>query len=433
MTFFSKILCPLFVITFCSFPLLGHAEEPKNTAEQAPSVEQKKEAQDSIFPIRVGKNFGFINAAGTVVIEPKYSSFGGFSEDIGIITELKDGKHLAGYIDRTGHVLVKPEFDGARDFKNGVGTVIRDEKYWLVDKEGHLYETPGRIINDASCGLVRIQKQTEINGKKKTLYGYVDTKGKVVIEPQFMPGGNFPVDGLALVGKDREWWYIDTTGKPIIKIPLDLSQDATTFHEGLLRFKDENQGWWGYKNAKGEWAIPAKYDEASDFENGLARVKLESKRFQINPKGEEVPENPIHRTGPYSEGLAVARTDTRSGYINESGQFVFRPRDFERIEDFSCGRGLVRMSGRYGFVDKEGNFAIKCEYDGASSFEHGLAFVMKGGTWQYIDTEGKVVWQGEPPKKIELKPLKFNFPKTANETGESSTTSSKDASHQGEE
>jgi hypothetical protein len=46
-------------------------------------------------------------------------------------------------------------------------------------------------------------------------YGYINTKGEVVINPQFEAACSFS-DGAAAVLKDGKWGYIDTSGNFII-------------------------------------------------------------------------------------------------------------------------------------------------------------------------------------------------------------------------
>jgi len=46
----------------------------------------------------------------------------------------KDGKW--GYIDNTGRIVIKPQFDEARDFSEGLARVTIDGKFGYIDKTG---------------------------------------------------------------------------------------------------------------------------------------------------------------------------------------------------------------------------------------------------------------------------------------------------------
>ena len=56
---------------------------------------------------------------------------------------------------------------------------------------------------------------------------------------------------------------------------------------------------------------------------------------------------------------------------------------------FSENLGRIKLSGKYGFIDKNGEIVIPCQYDQAWAFVDGLARVKMNGRWGYIDTTGK--------------------------------------------
>src|SRR5690349_7143516 len=45
----------------------------------------------------------------------------------------------------------------------------------------------------------------------------------------------------------------------------------------------------------------------------------------------------------------------------------------------------------FGYVDVNGNWVIKPDYDNAYAFSSGLGRVKKGGSWSYIDTNGQAI------------------------------------------
>lgn len=87
-----------------------------------------------------------------------------------------------------------------------------------------------------SEGLARVT----IDGK----WGYIDRAGNIVIQPEYrgQTGRGFFVDGLAAVriGSAYEYGYIDQTGKLIIEAQYDFAGD---FINGLARIKIGDR--WG--------------------------------------------------------------------------------------------------------------------------------------------------------------------------------------------
>ncbi|EIA4394558.1 WG repeat-containing protein, partial [Campylobacter coli] len=50
-----------------------------------------------------------------------------------------------------------------------------------------------------------------------------------------------------------------------------------------------------------------------------------------------------------------------------------------------------KLNGKYGFIDKNGEFAIEPKFDYVWSFWEGLAGVKLNGKWGFIDKSGKIV------------------------------------------
>lgn len=232
---------------------------------------------DPLFRIREGRKVGFINRSGQVVIAPKFETAEDFSEGLARVYVGSE----AGFIDRTGKFVIKPIYTTATNFEGGRSLVSKEGKYSLIDKQGNtIAEIPYRVLGDFHAGLATVQRPRTTGADGKAIpsaYGYINRDGKMVIEPQFMPAGAFPDDGkgLAVGGLNREWVYFDRSGKIILRVSMEGKDRADAFHDGLLRFKEGF--YWGFKNAAGDWAIPAKYDQVVDFKDGLARVELEGK------------------------------------------------------------------------------------------------------------------------------------------------------------
>jgi hypothetical protein len=114
------------------------------------------------------------------------------------------GKH--GYIDSTGKVVIKPQFDGgSKYFSEGLASVEVESKWSYIDTTGVLVIKPQfDEAEDFGNGLAPVQ----INSK----WGYIDKKGKIVIQMQYNRAESF-YGGLALVMVDSKLAYIDTQGK----------------------------------------------------------------------------------------------------------------------------------------------------------------------------------------------------------------------------
>ena len=61
---------------------------------------------------------------------------------------------------------------------------------------------------------------------------------------------------------------------------------------------------------------------------------------------------------------------------------------YDDAYNFSEGLALVKLNGKYGYIDKQGNEVIPLKYDYANNFLEGLALVRLNGKYGYIDKQG---------------------------------------------
>jgi hypothetical protein len=119
-------------------------------------------------------------------------------------------------------------------------------------------------------------------------------------------------------------------------------------------------GRWGFIDVRGELVIPAIFDRAL----------------------------------PFSEGLASVRSGARRGYVDRTGAFVLVP-DQEPVagdlhRPFASGRAAVRVGTRFGYIDRSGRLAIPARFDRVEDFSEGLAFTCEAGVGcGYVDVEGR--------------------------------------------
>ena len=74
------------------------------------------------------------------------------------------------------------------------------------------------------------------------------------------------------------------------------------------------------------------------------------------------------------------------------------PSKYDWEYDFHYGLALVKLNGKWGYVDKSGKEVIPCRYDYTTSFDDGFAKVCLNGNWNYIDKHGN--WYVEKPSVL---------------------------------
>ncbi|MGO8694354.1 MAG: WG repeat-containing protein [Rectinemataceae bacterium] len=189
--------------------------------------------------------------------------------------------------------------------------------------------------------------------QKTHLYGYMDGNGNVVIKPNFKKSGDF-AENIAIVEvKENYQSYIDGTGKIIFSSPV-IGDKLQPFSNGYgIAF---NSAGTYFINEQGQTVSPT-YDGANPFSEGIAVVWKGDKCIAVDAKFKqlfEVPIDPVNRSGSLSfhSGLmAVRNADGLWGYVDRNGQFAIRPR-FNTCSDF---KGSYALAGSYASDGSIGN------------------------------------------------------------------------------
>jgi len=332
--------------------------------------------------------YGYMNMAGDIIIDPtfEYDLCGSHNINFDFHDEramfVKDGK--LGFINKTGQIAIDPIYDHVFDFINGFTWVKHNGSWQKIDKNG-------LVVADTDFEGICFPEEDMIGVMQDGLWGYADKNGKLIIKPQYSDICRF-VDGYAFVDipLTREddgvvynrWGCIDIDGN-IITEPIYNAKyiDVVDFSDGMILIIDykfvngEYLDDYKYANKKGEIIFQIDCRDAADYNEGLARVKLETCRYVfINKNGNQAFENDFVYATNFKEGMACVRPNEGDGYgfINKSGTLIIDPL-YEYIAEFSGGLALVRKDGKYGYIDKAGNTIIPFRFDRAFDFINGMA------------------------------------------------------------
>lgn len=201
---------------------------------------------------------------------------------------------------------------------------------------------------------------------------------------------------------------------------------------------------WTYMNGEGRIILPAVYDYADEFYEGMAVVAVRNLPCVINEKGKRIIDTGLYQNiGHFSQGLASAMDFAgRRFYLNNTGQKVITlPEDiyeartfnegvavvskkmdehitkfgrdistlgyrfayinqkgelitdfiFEDADDMVNGYARFRQGTKFGLLNATGKIVVEPTFDNIGNFNNGLAVVAVNGKYGYINTEGTLV------------------------------------------
>ena len=231
-----------------------------------------------------------------------------------------------------------------------------------------------------SLEMYRVEK----NGRN----GFLDRTGELVI-PFIWSQTSVFSEGLVSVRDEKgKYGFIDRQGTLIVPCKWESASD---FSEGISCVQND-KGLYGFVDKSGQ-VVSCWYDESPSVKNGIVRIMLDWRKFVFrNLAGNLISPVTWQDAYDFNEGMARVRSHDRYGFINLDGEEISRCR-WKYAEDYSEGVALVKDNNdKYGFIDKIGNLIIPCKYQYATSFSERLAYVIdKDGKKCYINRAGEVV------------------------------------------
>lgn len=341
---------------------------------------------------------GFINRFGEVVIAPSFEWAGYFADNL---APVRIAENKNGYIDRQGNIVIQPVFTSARPFSEGAAFVSAIDangtpNYGFIDIYGDYLIGPIEgewpfATQDGSDSFSSSEKHygeilfydgfvvTNMTGNITYSGNYMNKNGDFMFEDDRLVWAHRFSEGLAVVQmrdgtiENPNTGYtavIDITGKEIFRFDGHCPH---YYSEGLLACGSYDTTVLGFIDRSGNMVIPATYDNALPFSEGLAAVEKDDQWGYIDTAGNLVIPFQFSDARPFMDGVALVDTGSGDmasvlnpsrGYINKAGEFVYS--SFFGIGfDFNEGLAHIIQESTDGTPDMEG----------------------------YIDSNGKLVFQ----------------------------------------
>jgi hypothetical protein len=181
--------------------------------------------------------------------------------------------------------------------------------------------------------------------------------------------------------RDGKVGFIDPTGKVVVAPTIDARiEQVGDFSNGLARVGNK-----GFLDESGKWVIRGDYFWTNDFSDGLALVSVLNGdpkegplRLYLDTTGEIRANTSQGWSGDFSDGLAPLEEKGKPGIRKfEPGNFIYKD-----------------YPGLKGFIDRNGQVAIKATFAEVGPFVGGLARATPDGYCHMVIPDG---WdQGTP-------------------------------------
>ncbi|MFK7774842.1 MAG: WG repeat-containing protein [Saprospiraceae bacterium] len=300
----------------------------------------------------------------------------------------------------------------------------------------------------------KVNKETFFPVKIDKQWGMMNSKGEVVIKPQYDAIGEFKEHGYAVMQRKGRVGLVNKYGREVlppeyddIKIldsllfaVLDVSDWKVVNIEGkvilnngyeqvhiwkrkYISFRQNRK--WGIANIEGEIITSPKYDEIILLDNEFFQTKINDKLGLMSNDGKEILANESSQIEIYNPQLFFFQKNKKWGAVNQKGQQLIRPSfqsfftlsdnfikliansrvylysvpkekiitkgQYETYYTFSKKQVLCKNQRKLGLIDWFGNTLLDVKYDEIQAFGNNQFRVNIKGKWGVVAAGDQII------------------------------------------
>ena len=371
--------------------------------------------------------YGVINIKGVTLLKPEYDSIacdGYYNNDSkygkdGYIVSIKtDEGYRYGYIDYTGKLLLKMEYNDIYRINN----IKESEDIYLVTQrngQSGLMKNDRQILNN-QYQSIEFDDQTELLIlEKNKKYGISKLSGTSILGIDYT---SITIEGIYIYAdKDNQSTIYDLNGNKQSTIKF---KDIIDIEKQDVKITVDMNGKYGMIDENGKIIVSNKYYYLEQlFDKYFIAVAEEGKVGIIDNRDDEIlPINydVIQRIGDtnlieaYNKTTGILEiydntitklanldnatmqqednyiklySDTDTIYLGLDGKEIKNTEVFPNNELYA-----VKQNGKWGFADKSGNIKVECIYDKVTDLnKYGFAGIRLGNKWGVVNKSGEIV------------------------------------------
>ncbi|MEI6822454.1 MAG: WG repeat-containing protein [Bacteroidota bacterium] len=318
----------------------------------------KKVDQVKLLPVKLGKEYQYVDAEGKIIISPQFAEATIFRNGVALVQTSGD-KPKWGFIKEDGKFVINATYKSA--------TIFNEDKAWIVNENA-----APTCINNKGEILFTLQNAQKVNIYYDGLaaysiidstfekWGFVDKTGKIKINPQFSKVGGFSNGKCAVANTDGKWGYIDKEGKLVINPQFD---DARRFYEGKAVVKSGEK--YGLIDESGKYLINAQFSDLI-IDGDIFLIKQDEKWGWCDKDGKILINPQFTNAFRFlNNKLTSVESSDKWGYINKEGKIIINPQ-FDFALSFNGKLALVQSNKKFGFIDIDGKYIVNPQFDEVS-------------------------------------------------------------------
>lgn len=283
--------------------------------------------------------WGYLDSSGNVAfIVDSVDMIREFHDGMAIVEKFKDPSGLERYynfIDKNGNKILNFEYIDVTQFNEGLAWVMNFEERGYINKEGEFVLK----FKDKQFGMPFVEGLAAFHDSTGR-FGFINKKGELIVEHKYDQVLYYS-EGLCPVNTLGQYGYIDNEGD--LKIPHKFGYARPFIGDfafaGTINATMEPV--WGIINKNGNYVVQPEFEDTRDFVNGIACVEKLGKWYFIDNFGNKIVDKGFKYADSFINGIAFVNDGKNRGYIDLSGQFIFKfPPNADIIIDLRVNRAM---------------------------------------------------------------------------------------------
>jgi len=338
--------------------------------------------QDSLIAYRKNTKYGVMSLAGNTVIPPICDSV--YLDLPAVMLQTREGGQTSWFLANVfGKKLSDDYYDKIVPLNDKLYKV-KSGKFWgLINRNGQtVLQCKYDRIHEAFEGRIKVDFYGE--------NGVLDASGKWVILPQkeqidLLPGDRYLV--RSPYGSEVKSF----DGGTVFTTKYFLYPHGDLFLEKNLDLK------YGLVSSKGHHLTTSIYDSISHLQQDSLYFAFKDGATTFVTKGGKILnrlDDRFQEVKSMSDDFIGVKIDGKYGYVDPNGDLRIA-NQYENVGHFKNGIGSVKVIGNWGFVNKIEQFVIQPRYDTTFNFENHLCIVVDEDKYGLVRDDGDIVIKPE--------------------------------------
>lgn len=228
--------------------------------------------------------------------------------------------------------------------------------------------------------------------RKNENWGYCNSKGKKKISTIYTYAGAFNNGMAPVIDASGEAYFIDNNGNKVMSVDVEDNIQGLGVMSSAEIYTVFNGKEWNYYKKSGEMLMGG-FSESSTYANGLT-VARTSEGWKIYDVNGDLKQNGVYSDVVMDEKQMAYRNERL--FVSQGNSYIMIDADgnqigsesYEAVKLFSdTTYAAAEKNGKWGFIDKDGNWFIEPTYENARSYQNGYAAVQMNGLWGFINQD----------------------------------------------